>query len=48
MIGEGCVLTNERGIKEWEEVDEDGHGYVIDDGIITLLQGTVLKPGTVI
>ena len=48
LIGEGCVLTNEQGVRQAEKVDEDGHGYVIEDGIITLLQGTVLKPGTVI
>lgn len=48
LIGEGCVLTNELGVKLKEEVDENGHGYVISGGIITLLKGTVLAPGTVI
>lgn len=48
LIGAGCVLTNAKGLKAKEVMDEEGHGYIIKDGIITLLQGTVLAPGTVI
>jgi glucose-1-phosphate adenylyltransferase len=48
LIGAGCVLTNKAGVKTKQEVDDNLHGYVIADGIITLLQGTVLPPGTVI
>lgn len=48
VIGEGCVINNARGWKSHEATDADGHGYVIQDGIVTLLQGTVLPPGTVI
>ena len=48
LIGAGCKITNERKVMHEEVIDEDGHGYVIDGGIITLLEGTVIAPGTVI
>lgn len=48
LIGAGCVLTNEKRVKKAEVIDVEGHGYIIDDGIITILEGTVLAAGTVI
>jgi glucose-1-phosphate adenylyltransferase len=48
LIGEGCVLTNAGGVQESEVVDANGHGYIIKSGIITLLRGTQLAPGTII
>ena len=48
LIGAGCVLTNEKRVKSAEVIDDEGHGYIIDDGIITILEGTVLAAGTVI
>ncbi len=48
LIGAGCVLTNKKGVKKAEVVDENGHGYVIENGLITILEGTVLEAGTVI
>jgi len=48
LIGAGCVLTNEKRVKKAEVIDDEGHGYIIDDGIITILEGTVLAAGTVI
>lgn len=48
LIGAGCILTNEKRVKKAEVIDDEGHGYIIDDGIITILEGTVLEAGTVI
>lgn len=48
-VGEGCVLTNAAGVKDFDGVDEEtGFGYVIQDGIITIMQGTTIEPGTII
>ena len=48
-VGEGCVLTNAEGVKDFDGVDKKtGFGYVIHDGIITIMQGTTIEPGTII
>jgi UDP-3-O-[3-hydroxymyristoyl] glucosamine N-acyltransferase len=49
VIGEGCVLTNEAGVREHNGVDiQSGLGYMIQDGIIVFMPGTKVDPGTVI
>lgn len=56
VIGENCVLTNENGEKDKNGLDinrvtvdpETGKGYVIQDGIIVFMPGTVVAAGTVI
>jgi glucose-1-phosphate adenylyltransferase len=56
VIGENCFLTNENGEKDKNGLDinrvtvdpETGKGYVIQDGIIVFMPGTVVAAGTVI
>ena len=49
VVGAGCRLINEGAVKDLDAVDKKtGLGYVIQDGIIVVTKGTVLKPGTVI
>ena len=39
-------LTNAEGVKDFDGVDKKtGFGYVIQDGIITIMQGTTIEPG---
>jgi glucose-1-phosphate adenylyltransferase len=42
-IGEGCVLTNEKGVQE-----QDGKDWCIRGGIIVVTRDAVLPPGTTI
>ena len=42
-IGEGCQLTNERGVE-----DEDGDFYSIKGGVIVIPRGAEVPPGTVL
>ena len=36
-------------MKDFDGVDKKtGFGYVIQDGIITIMQGTTIEPGTII
>lgn len=42
-VGEGCVITNERGVQE-----ADGPGYCIRDGIVVVTKNAEIPDGTVI
>lgn len=44
-IGENCILTNEAGV---QDLDKSEEGYVIHEGIITVLKGATIPDGTVI
>ena len=44
-IGENCILTNEAGV---QDLDKSEEGYVIHEGIITVLKGAIIPDGTVI
>ena len=44
-IGAGSRITNERKVKESNREHE---GFVIQEGIVTVLKNAVLPPGTVI
>ena len=44
-IGDNCQITNKDGITE---VDRTEDGYVIQDGIVTILRNAVIPSGTVI
>lgn len=44
-IGKNCVITNEAGV---QDLDKSEEGYVICDGIVTILRGTNIPDGTVI
>lgn len=42
-IGEGCIITNERGVQDADEED-----YYIRDGIVVIPKNVSIPPGTVI
>ena len=44
-IGNGVQLVNKGKVSE---ADRSAEGFVITDGIITVLNGAVIQPGTVI
>ena len=44
-IGKGVQLVNKDKVKE---ADHTAEGWVITDGMITVLNGAVIKPGTIV
>jgi ADP-glucose pyrophosphorylase len=44
-VGAGSRITNERRVKE---SNREREGFIIQDGIVTVLKNAVLPPGTVI
>ena len=44
-IGKGVQLVNKDRVKE---ADRSSEGFVITDGIITVLNGAIVQPGTTI
>ena len=44
-IGDDCQITNKDGVTEADRTEE---GYVIQDGIVTILRNAAIPAGTVI